>query len=301
MTAAQINPHNSICFPALFHKYVFLSRHFWIKQVWVWRLDSSSTRDTYMNADANQCFFNWMGVKRVQKISLFFSRWINLHLSSFLSFTDRNKDTCYKQTGTYEWSRNRYVSLRFDVIFWEVSCLISPRFNFACVFIFKPPETQLIAGAWHDGSDAASNLIHISQSSLMKCLSFVCALLNWRTHPLIYFFPPPLISSGIWSFICSGPEMLHVLNWTLWIWGYECVLLLCGSYDSLRLNLVSTDRQKDTTTVHVCQESGKKNIWTHHFSGADDGSRCEHSDFLLLSVESCAAPIKHVVVFVVIW
>lgn len=62
-------------------------------------------------------------------------------------------------------------------------------FNFDRVFIFKPPEIELVVQGVAFSVAVWFSQIHISQPFLMKCLRFVCAWrLKWRSHPSIYFF-----------------------------------------------------------------------------------------------------------------
>lgn len=77
---------------------------------------------------------------------------------------------------------------------------------------------------------------------LMKCLGLVRALLKWRSFPLIsrrVFFPPTLISSGIWSAAGCSNLRLDIMDLRIWmcaLWfrrlqdGVFCFMLTLACY-----------------------------------------------------------------------
>lgn len=96
------------------------------------------------------------------------------------------------------------MSLRFDMILWEVS--ISPvsyspvQFG-SCACFQNPRDGAHSRGVtlqqWCDSPSKAKKHTYISRF-LIKCLRFVCAVLKWRSHPSISFF-----FSKNWSHLVS--------------------------------------------------------------------------------------------------
>lgn len=115
------------------------------------------------------------------------------------------------------WVGEKWISLlRFDIIFWEVSALTSPWSNLARVFISKPPETVLLAEAWHYSRDA----IPCHRSTSLSPFFF----LDEMSEVCVCFIK---LSDLLSAPVQGAPG----INSILWIWEYKCecvcVLWLC--------------------------------------------------------------------------
>lgn len=127
----------------------------------------------------------------------------------------KNKDTTNRQARA-EGSGGEKCLLWSDVIFWEISSLISPCFF--CRHVYFQTSQRRSSQSERNGDVILSPLLpttsHASRSFLMKPLGLVWAYrLKWRSHPSISFFSQHwphlhLVSDGLFF----SPAVVHVAS-----------------------------------------------------------------------------------------